>query len=328
MCKPPGDGLLFAEVVESGAALAVTLVIRPAVTDADLERYIETRARVIPDARRSLEELREVERAVERLQLLAEVEGKPAGAGEWERQPRLREALGAHAAVTVRHECRGRGVGSALYAELSKQARRAGVGWFETIVSDDDESSLAWAGRRSYTVQRREPRVELDLRAIEPPPLDPPAGIEIVTWAQRPELTLGLYEVALETYRDIPGSEDDAMESYEEWLSQDMQGPGDLPEATFVALAGDQVVGYAKFSLTAAQPTVAYHDLTGVKRAWRGRGIAGALKRAEVAWAKSAGYERLSTTNEESNEPIRRLNERLGYRPVTGRIFLRGPLAP
>ena len=64
-----------------------------------------------------------------------------------------------------------------------------------------------------------------------------------------------------------------------------------------------------------------------MKRAWRGCGIARALKRAEIAWAKSAGYERLSTTNELRNEPIRRLNERLGYRPVPGRIFLRGPLA-
>jgi hypothetical protein len=71
------------------------------------------------------------------------------------------------------------------------------------------------------------------------------------------------------------------MESFEEWLAHDIHGPGDLPEATFVALAGEEVVGYAKFSLTNAQPTVAYHDLTGVKRAWRGRGLAGAQTRAD-----------------------------------------------
>src|SRR5207247_11101298 len=120
---------------------------------------------------------------------------------------------------------------------------------------------------------------------------------------------------------------EDGMGRVEAWLGNDMQGSGDRPEATFVALAGHEVVGYAKFSLTDAQPTVAYHDLTGVKRGWRGRGIAGALKRAEIAWAKRVGYERLSTTNEVRNEPIRRLNERLGYRPAPGRIFLRRPLA-
>ena len=117
------------------------------------------------------------------------------------------------------------------------------------------------------------------------------------------------------------------MEPFEDWLAHQMQGSGDLPEATFLALAGSEVVGYSKFSLTAAQPTTANHDMTGVKRAWRGRGIAGALKRAQIAWAKEQGYERLATQNEIRNEPIRRLNERLGYQEAPGVIIVRGPLA-
>jgi mycothiol synthase len=67
--------------------------------------------------------------------------------------------------------------------------------------------------------------------------------------------------------------------------------------------------------------------MTGVKRAWRGRGVAGALKRAQIAWAKEAGYERLETQNEVRNEPIRRLNTRLGYQPAPGRVVMRGPIA-
>ena len=106
-----------------------------------------------------------------------------------------------------------------------------------------------------------------------------------------------------------------------------MQGSGDRPEACFVAVAGDEVVGYAKFSLTEARPTVAMHDITGVKRAWRGRGVARALKAAEIAWAKANGYERLETLNELRNAPIRRLNERFGYRESPGLVFLRAPLA-
>jgi hypothetical protein len=51
-----------------------------------------------------------------------------------------------------------------------------------------------------------------------------------------------------------------------------MGGAGDRPEATFVAVADARAVGYAKFSLNSAQPTVAFHDLTGVRRDWRGRG--------------------------------------------------------
>ena len=107
-----------------------------------------------------------------------------------------------------------------------------------------------------------------------------------------------------------------------------MQGPGDRPEATFVAVAGDEVVGYAKFSLTAARPTSAAHDLTAVRRTWRGRGVARALKAAQIGWAKANGFERLTTRNEERNAPIRRLNAEFGYRAGIGRIYLQGPLAP
>jgi GNAT superfamily N-acetyltransferase len=70
----------------------------------------------------------------------------------------------------------------------------------------------------------------------------------------------------------------------------------------------------------------AFHDMTGVKRAWRGRGVAGALKRVSIAWAREQGYERLVTSNELRNEAIRRLNTRLGYREEPGHLVVRGPL--
>ena len=117
------------------------------------------------------------------------------------------------------------------------------------------------------------------------------------------------------------------MEPFEDWLVHDMQGSGDRPEATFVAVARDEVIGYAKFSLTGAQPVTAHHDLTGVKRAWRGRGVARALKATQIGWAKANGFEELRTRNDERNAPIRHLNLEFGYRPAIGRIYVRGPLA-
>ena len=93
-----------------------------------------------------------------------------------------------------------------------------------------------------------------------------------------------------------------------------MQGAGDRPEATFVALASEQVVGYSKFALREAQPTIAYHDLCAVRRAWRGRGIARALKATQINWALANGYTELRTRNEARNAAIRHLNAAFGYR--------------
>ena len=70
-----------------------------------------------------------------------------------------------------------------------------------------------------------------------------------------------MYEVACEAYPDVPGEEEAEVAPFEEWLAMDLQGAGDRPEATFVALAGDEVVAYAKLSLSLARPTVAMHDM-------------------------------------------------------------------
>ena len=234
----------------------------------------------------------------------------------------------AWADLTVLPEFRRQGVGTGLYLGLSRWCSAQGIDVMEARVAEDDSASRAFAIRRGFAEVERYTRVVLDLVGLDPAPVAPPAGIEIVSWATRPELAEGIYQVVVEAYPDMPGGEDEEMEPFDDWLAHDMRGAGDKPEAVFLALAGDEVVGFAKFSLTTAQPTVAHHDTTGVKRAWRGRGIAGALKRAQIAWAKAQGYERLVTGNELRNTPIRRLNEQLGYRPLPGRVLMRGPIAP
>ena len=169
--------------------------------------------------------------------------------------------------------------------------------------------------------------LRLDLALVQRPEINAPAGIRISSLAASPGAIQGMYEVACEAYPDIPGEESSAMAPFQKWRDNDIDGVSDRPEATFVALAGDEVVGYAKLSLSEALPDVAFHDITGVKRSWRGRGIAGALKRAEIAWAIDAGYEALRTFNEERNAPIRALNKRHGYVVEPGTIRVRGALS-
>ena len=226
--------------------------------------------------------------------------------------------------ITVLVGKRRRGAGTALYETVSRWASERGARELGVSVSGNDPESLSFAQRRGFTEERREVGLVLSLAGISPPQVQLPAGIEIVTWAQRPELARGMYEVDLEAHPDIPGFEDVAVEPFEDWMAHHMQRPTDSPKATFIALAGEEVVGLAKLSLTA--PTAAGHSITAVKRAWRGRGIARALKATEINWALANGYAELHTSNEERNAPIKRLNARLGYRPGIGRIHLVGPI--
>ena len=300
----------------------VTPVADEAEEQLSLDAYNET----WPHARYALAEVQSFKASLlDYADLLARSDGEVLGSGFAAIHPGFPQRV--FTLITVPERNRRRGAGTALYEAISDWARERELETLDARVSDDDPASLAFAQKRGFVEDRREPGVALDLTAIEPPAVEPPPGIEIVSWADRSDLARGMYEVMREASPDVPGFEDEDLESFEDWLEHDMQGPGDRPEATFVAVADGEVVGYAKFSLTAAQPTVAHHDLTAVKRAWRGRGIARALKRAQIHWAKANGYEQLQTTNDARNAPMRRINAELGYRPTTGRIFLRGPLA-
>jgi mycothiol synthase len=298
----------------------------PCENERDEQVSLDIYNEVWPHDRVSLDEVRSFKASVrDSTDLLAVRDGAPVGSGFGAILPHRPDRV--FSLVTVLAHDRRNGAGTALYGALSAWAAQRGLKTLEVPVLDNDPESLAFAERRGFVEERRELGVVLHLAEIEPPAVEPPDGIEIVSWAERPELARGMYDVSIEAVPDIPGSEDEELEPYEDWLAHDMQGSGDRPEATFVAVAGDEVVGYAKFSLTAAQPTVAHHDLSGVKRAWRGRGIARALKATQINWAKANGYTELHTRNEQRNEPIRRLNARFGYRPGIGRIYLVGPLA-
>ena len=128
--------------------------------------------------------------------------------------------------ITVLAGQRRRGAGTALYEAISMWASERGVRELEVPVSGNDPESLSFAQRRGFTEERREVGLVLNLAGISPPQAQPPAGIEIVTWAQRPELARGMYEVHLETHRDIPGFEDVAAEPFEDWMAHHMPDLG------------------------------------------------------------------------------------------------------
>ena len=139
--------------------------------------------------------------------LLARVDGVLAGSAHAALTPWRPDRL--FLLLTVLPAQRGRGAGSALYAAASEWARAQGHETIEAVVAENDSESLAFANRRGFVEERRERGVMLDLTQTEPPAVVLPAGVEIVTWADRPELDRGMYEVAVEAYPDIPGNEDE-----------------------------------------------------------------------------------------------------------------------
>lgn len=230
--------------------------------------------------------------------------------------------------ITVLQDKRRCGVGTALYRAVSSWAGERARETLRTRAREDDPDGLGYALRHGFVEVGRDTDLELDLRGLAAPEIALPEGVEIASLAERPEAEPQVYDVAAESYPDIPGSEDYVFGNPDEWLRHHLHGPAQRQDANFVAVAGDEVVGYAKLNLTPARPASAFHGMTAVKRAWRGRGVAGALKRAQIRWALANGLDRLETSTELRNEPMQQLNLGLGYKPAPGTITLEGPLAP
>ena len=233
-----------------------------------------------------------------------------------------------YAMVRVLPEHRGRGVGTRIYEALSKHARRLERESLWGRVREDDAASRDFVRNRGFREAGREYEVVLDT-ALAETQTEAPDGIELVSLADRPDLEQGVYDVDCEVGADVPRPEGDDFEGqpFARWLVQYLEGPGAVPNAMIVALAGDAVVGYTGLRRRGASSPVAENMLTAVRRNWRRRGIATALKREQVARARAAGIEQIFTTNDETNAGMRGVNARLGYRPAPTQIVVSGPLA-
>lgn len=268
--------------------------------------------------------LRHAQHAMDAVYLLARVNTVAVGCAESLVFPGMAAAPFLWADATVLPASRRRGIGSSLLRAVSERGRALGKQGLQLEVRDDDPDSVAFVEKRGYREIEREHEVVLDVSSLsEPPVIDPPSGVTIVARAERPDLERQMFEVDREASGDVPGLASSIEQTFDEWRSFAIARPSRDPELTFLAIAGDRLVGLAYLDVMSG---VAYHSLTGVVRDWRGRGVASALKRAQIAAAFARGYGELVTESQHENVPMRRLNEKLGYVPGPARIVFQGPL--
>jgi GNAT superfamily N-acetyltransferase len=292
-------------------------MIRRAERDADLAAFVEVWNAITPAEPTSVEVVRERwAREPVRLYVVAERDGAIVGAGF--AGPSDSPGRGFLSPRVLPGARRG-GTGTALLRALADHLAASGFDAASGHVDGGDAGSLAFARRHGFEVVDRQ--VE-QVRVVADEPAPPvPAGLELVSVAERPELLARAYhEVAVEAYAGLPLSMPVEV-SLEDWLHEEAT----LPEGSFVALAAGEVVGYAGL-LRLDGGRIAEHGLTAVRSDHRRRGIATLLKRAQLAWAAANGLERLATWTQTGNEGMQAVNERLGYRVESVCLSVRAPL--
>ena len=211
--------------------------------------------------------------------------------------------------VSVAPESRKTGLGTALLERCEVHLVELGVATTLSFTTPEEASrsfATAHGFRHTHTI-----RISgVDPRTIEP--ASTPPGVEL-----RPLAGLDprkVFELDSEAMLDVPadGALDDV--SFEQWLEDYWRDPDVDLETSVAAVVDDKPVAFSW--LRVAPGGRAVSDMTGTLRDYRGRGLALLAKRATLVNAARRGVEFVSTQNDETNLPMLRVNEKLGYRPA------------
>lgn len=233
--------------------------------------------------------------------------------------------------VLVDPRLQGRGIGNAIYEYLMKELRRL-------------EAITAWAGSRQNLPvligfyekrgfvekqivweSRLDPRTTDPERFREYPEKVRKQGITITNLAEErknPDSLRKLHGLVQLISSDMPQPKPYTPISYEQWEAFEMKSPDLLPEAYVIAKDGSKYVGLSVVWRIEQEPRGLFQGNTGVRREYRGKGIAVAMKLRLIDYARQHGYERIKAWNDTVNMAMLAVNMKLGFKREVGWITL------
>ncbi len=242
--------------------------------------------------------------------------------------------------VGVTSPARRKGIGSALLDVLEEEARRRGA----PRLLGGGNASLAfgidWATKRGYHEIGRRIASYVDLAAFEPGRFADATGrvrdggIRLATLeellaprdeAGKDEFLRALHAAEAPMHEDVPFATPVPHPPYEHFRKLLVESGRTLFGLSVVALGGETIAGFTFTGKRQGRDGLTY--MTGTARAYRGRGIAMAMKVDALARAKAAGLRALFTVNDEPNKAMRGINAKLGYQMLPASVQLEKLLA-
>ncbi len=214
------------------------------------------------------------------------------------------------------------GIGTALYERVIEELQRLNAIAVRASTKEDRIASTSFLRNRGFEEVNRSWEYNLAVQEFDPSKFQgyeakvKEQGIAIATLEEEtkdPECYRKLYSLALEVAADLLDVSRLTLEEFKQML----QRPDILPKGFFIAKDGNNYVG---LSMLASEKQTLHQSVTGVRREYRGRGIATALKLRGIEFAKQYGTNTIKTVNDSSNQPIIAINENLGYKRQAGTI--------
>lgn len=226
--------------------------------------------------------------------------------------------------IRVHPAHRRRGIGSALWTRIEDLLRGQEAVSVKALVWEAQPEGVAFVARRGFqeTMRAWESRLAVgtfDVGRFAPyVEMARSGGVTITTLADERAKDEGnlarIHAMETELAYDVPRPADEVATplDYPHWLKHAVEAPWAITEAFFLAVVDGEYAGVSNL-FKPQRGEHLYQGLTGVRRAYRGRHIATALKVRTVEYARDRGVREIRTWNEIHNAPILTINEKFGF---------------
>jgi GNAT superfamily N-acetyltransferase len=218
----------------------------------------------------------------------------------------------------------GRGVGSALWDRLERELGARAALSVKTNIWETMPEAVAFATKRGFREVMRAWESRLDVAAFDFARFTPyvnaasASGVTITTLsAERagdPENLKRLHAMEAEIAQDIPRPPGDVHTpiDFSMFMEYAVDAPWALTDAYYIGVVDGEYAGLSALF----QPKTGdwlNQGLTGVRRQFRGRHVATALKVKTVEYARDRGVREIRTWNEINNAAILAINVKFGF---------------
>jgi GNAT superfamily N-acetyltransferase len=232
--------------------------------------------------------------------------------------------------LEVMPEHRRRGVGSALFVRLLAELHARDALLVRAGATEGDAESIGFLTQRGFREIWRTLHSRLDVAAFDPAPFADAAervarqGVSITTLAAELARDTGVlrevYDLYVTCARDQQEIDAVTPPTFAKFVAHEIAAPQAIAEAWCLARKGECIVGLSTLEQVTGATDVAECGYTAVHPAYRGRGIALALKLRAIAYARDHAYRSIQTNSNAGNERMLQINAALGFQPLPAHL--------